>query len=136
MFKPYTVAAVLALSSVATLPACSSMYGDHTHTVVVTQPELSPGVVRTVQASLQQQGLYKGNVDGVWGPETESAVRGYQRDHGMMATGALNGPTLAALAPSAPPPTAGTPVPPPAPTSLASPPTPAPSTTATTAPTP
>jgi len=88
---------------------------------------------------LQQQGMYKGNVDGVWGPETENAVRGYQRDHGMMATGALNAPTLAALAPSAPPPTAGTPMPPapaPAPTTLATPPAPGPSTTATTGPTP
>jgi peptidoglycan hydrolase-like protein with peptidoglycan-binding domain len=134
MFRPSTVAAVLALGSVAALPACSA-FDSHPRTATTMQPELSPGVVRTVQTSLQQQGLYKGSLDGVWGPETENAVRGYQRDHGMMATGALNAPTLAALAPQAPPPTAGTPIPPPAPapTSLVVPPAPAASTTAATA---
>jgi peptidoglycan hydrolase-like protein with peptidoglycan-binding domain len=96
----------------------------------MAQSQLSPGMVKSVQSSLAQKGMYKGDIDGVWGPQTQSAVQMYQKDHGMMATGELNAATLAALVP--PDPAAMPPPPPPpmAPTTSAAP--AAPNTTMTT----
>ena len=54
-------------------------------------------MIRSVQQSLQQGGLYQGRVDGVWGPSTQAAVRGYQQQHNMNATGQLDQATLAAM---------------------------------------
>jgi peptidoglycan hydrolase-like protein with peptidoglycan-binding domain len=60
---------------------------------------LSSDTVRQVQTSLQRQGMYKGNIDGVWGPETQSALMAYQQAHGMAATGKLDAATMASLNP-------------------------------------
>jgi peptidoglycan hydrolase-like protein with peptidoglycan-binding domain len=147
MRKSHALAAFLALGSLAALPACSMNSGHSGSTVAAARPsEVSPGMVRQVQTALQQQGLYKGNVDGIWGPETQSAVMGYQQAHGLPPNGELTSPTLASLnlpadgtttpmaaAPMAPAPVAAPP--PPAPTPMAAaPPAPlatAPATTTT-----
>ncbi|PYL09108.1 MAG: hypothetical protein DME34_03230 [Verrucomicrobia bacterium] len=54
-------------------------------------------VIANVQASLQEQGYYHGEVDGVLGPLTRAAIADYQRDHGLYITSAIDEPTLAAL---------------------------------------
>ena len=54
-------------------------------------------VVADVQASLQEQGYYKGEVDGLMGPLTREALASFQRDHGLITTAALDQPTLASL---------------------------------------
>ena len=54
-------------------------------------------VVADVQASLQEQGYYKGEVDGLMGPMTREALADFQRDHGLITTAALDQPTLASL---------------------------------------
>jgi hypothetical protein len=54
-------------------------------------------VLATVQATLQEQGYYRGEVDGLMGPLTRDALAGYQRDHGLISTAALDQPTLASL---------------------------------------
>jgi peptidoglycan hydrolase-like protein with peptidoglycan-binding domain len=54
-------------------------------------------MVRQVQTTLHQQGTYAGNIDGIWGPETQGAVRSYQQSHGLMVNGQLDSPTLASL---------------------------------------
>ena len=54
-------------------------------------------VIANVQASLQAQGYYKGEVDGLLGPLTRQALTGYQSDHGLYATAAIDEPTLASL---------------------------------------
>lgn len=54
-------------------------------------------VVADVQASLQEQGYYRGEVDGLMGPLTREALAGFQRDHGLITTAALDQPTLASL---------------------------------------
>jgi peptidoglycan hydrolase-like protein with peptidoglycan-binding domain len=59
--------------------------------------ELSPNMIRQVQQNLTQAGLYKGRADGVWGPQTEAAVRDYQQQHNLNATGQLDQPTLSAM---------------------------------------
>jgi hypothetical protein len=54
-------------------------------------------VIANVQASLQQQGYYQGEVDGLLGPQTRGALAAYQRDHGLYETSAIDQPTLQSL---------------------------------------
>jgi hypothetical protein len=54
-------------------------------------------VIANVQASLQEQGYYHGEVDGILGPLTRAAIADYQRDQGLYITSAIDEPTLAAL---------------------------------------
>jgi len=54
-------------------------------------------VVADVQATLQEQGYYHGEVDGLMGPLTRSALASFQRDHGLISTAALDEPTLTSL---------------------------------------
>jgi hypothetical protein len=54
-------------------------------------------VIANVQASLQQQGYYHGEVDGLLGPLTRSAIADYQRDRGLYITSAIDQPTLESL---------------------------------------
>ena len=54
-------------------------------------------VIANVQSSLQEQGYYTGEVDGLLGPLTRAALASYQRDHGLYTTAAIDQPTLASL---------------------------------------
>jgi hypothetical protein len=54
-------------------------------------------VIANVQTTLQQQGYYQGDVDGLIGPLTRAALAGYQRDHGLYETAAIDQPTLQSL---------------------------------------
>ena len=54
-------------------------------------------VIANVQAALQQQGYYRGDVDGLIGPLTRGAIADYQRDHGLYITSAIDQPTLQSL---------------------------------------
>ena len=54
-------------------------------------------VIANVQAALQQQGYYQGEVDGLLGPQTRAAVADYQRANGLVETAAVDQPTLASL---------------------------------------
>lgn len=55
---------------------------------------LGPEAVRQIQQKLKEQGQYDGQVDGIWGPNTKQAVRQFQQQHGMSATGNLSFATL------------------------------------------
>lgn len=54
-------------------------------------------VIANVQAALQEQGYYHGEVDGSIGPLTRAAIADYQRDHGLYETAAIDQPTLRSL---------------------------------------
>ena len=54
--------------------------------------------VAVLQEALDGPGA-KLRIDGVWGPATESALRNYQRDNGLQATGTLDRQTRAQLDP-------------------------------------
>ena len=53
--------------------------------------------VRQVQQKLNDIGYHAGSVDGVLGPQTESALRQFQRARNLDATGRIDSKTLAAL---------------------------------------
>ena len=54
-------------------------------------------VVADVQAVLQEQGFYKGEVDGLVGPQTREALAAYQAAAGLPATASIDEPTLESL---------------------------------------
>lgn len=93
--------------------------------------QLGAGQIRQLQLKLNQLGFSAGHVDGLWGPETSSAVLHFQRKNGLQVTGKLDDETFRLLGlggAAASPATAAQAVPPqatPAPATLA-PATPAP----------
>lgn len=54
-------------------------------------------VVADVQAVLQEQGYYRGEVDGLVGPMTQEALAAYQAAQGLPPTAAIDQPTLSSL---------------------------------------
>src|SRR5215831_13744502 len=54
-------------------------------------------VIANVQAALQEQGYYHGEVDGLIGPLTRGAIADYQRDHRLYMTSTIDQPTLQSL---------------------------------------
>lgn len=53
--------------------------------------------VSELQQKLQQQGFYKGKLDGIYGPGTQSAVSAFQRSKGLKVDGRAGPNTLQAL---------------------------------------
>ena len=48
---------------------------------------------REMQRALTARNLYQGEIDGVWGAKTESALRNFQTQSGLEATGEMNDST-------------------------------------------
>lgn len=68
----------------------------------VVQPEakpvkVTPGVIRSAQAKLKERGFYDGPEDGQMGPKTRAAIRQFQNEEKMPASGRLDPPTMAKL---------------------------------------
>jgi peptidoglycan hydrolase-like protein with peptidoglycan-binding domain len=55
------------------------------------------GNVRQAQQALQDQGLYKGQVDGKMGPQTKHAIAQFQKQKGLKQTAQLDQPTISDL---------------------------------------
>lgn len=53
--------------------------------------------VSAAQRSLRKKGFYKGNIDGSMGPETQSAIREFQKNSNLNVTGKLDDATLSRL---------------------------------------
>jgi len=63
-----------------------------------TAAERQSGVSEVqARSALQQQGYYRGGVDGMLGPYTREALANYQRHHGLYVTSVIDRPTLEAL---------------------------------------
>ena len=53
--------------------------------------------IAAAQQRLAREGYYRGQIDGVLGPETRAAIAQFQNNHGLRVTGALTTDTLGAL---------------------------------------
>jgi peptidoglycan hydrolase-like protein with peptidoglycan-binding domain len=58
---------------------------------------LSQDAARQVQSKLNAMHAYQGPIDGNWGPESDSALRGFQQTRGLQVTGAMNPATATML---------------------------------------
>ncbi|HML10804.1 MAG TPA: peptidoglycan-binding domain-containing protein [Stellaceae bacterium] len=61
------------------------------------QASVSQSEIQQAQQQLKAQGLYRGQVDGVNGPQTQQAVMAFQREHGLPETAQLDQQTLSQL---------------------------------------
>jgi peptidoglycan hydrolase-like protein with peptidoglycan-binding domain len=62
------------------------------------QPRLmSKENLKLVQERLKAEGVYAGSVDGIMGPQTETALRRYQEKEGLPVSGAADEETLKQL---------------------------------------
>lgn len=50
-----------------------------------------------VQSALRRRGYYRGAIDGDIGPGSRAAIRAYQREHGLAATGRIDASLLRSL---------------------------------------
>jgi peptidoglycan hydrolase-like protein with peptidoglycan-binding domain len=89
-----------------TMQQTPSMSGDNQHNNGNTAsaspssmdwPRLSQADVQQIQQKLQQNGLYRGKIDGLVGPETQQALRAYQHQNKLPVTATLDPQTLASL---------------------------------------
>lgn len=53
--------------------------------------------VRLIQQKLKERGLYSGNIDGIYGTQTQNAVKKFQRQQGLTVDGIAGSKTLKAL---------------------------------------
>ncbi len=58
---------------------------------------VAPQVVQDVQNRLRQAGAYNGQIDGIWGADSQAALERYQQSHQLQVTGQLNQATAATL---------------------------------------
>ncbi len=98
-----TVITINTMEPVATVPPATPVAA--TPTVVPTPTATSSSLrngsqgdaVRDLQRKLKKLGFYTGNIDGDFGPGTESAVKRIQTQYGLTADGIAGKQTLAAL---------------------------------------
>ena len=65
---------------------------------ITSAPTPAPATqAASAQQRLKEAGYYSGPVDGVIGPNTEAALRAYQRDHRLDVTGQLDSQTVRTL---------------------------------------
>lgn len=89
------LAAVLALGSVAFV---QNYYNKETESSEVLSRLGSRGEeVRKIQQRLKNWGYYSGSVDGIYGTQTQNAVKYFQRKNGLTADGIAGKNTLAAM---------------------------------------
>jgi peptidoglycan hydrolase-like protein with peptidoglycan-binding domain len=72
----------------ANMPAMSGASASQT----ITNP--SRDQVREAQQQLQSQGLYRGRIDGILGPETKQALDRFQKNNGLSQIATLDQPTM------------------------------------------
>jgi peptidoglycan hydrolase-like protein with peptidoglycan-binding domain len=58
---------------------------------------LNPPALMQVQERLRQAGAYNGRADGVWGPDSQTALERFQQRNGLQVTGQLNQATAVTL---------------------------------------
>jgi hypothetical protein len=58
------------------------------------QAQMSSEEIRQVQQKLTEMGFHAGEVDGQWGPQTQSAIKNFQQQKGLEPTGQLDKKTM------------------------------------------
>ena len=69
-------------------------YGANSDGVTVQSAD---SIVANAQETLAQQGYYRGEIDGILGPETSRAIARFQNNQGLRVTGVLTRDTVEAL---------------------------------------
>jgi peptidoglycan hydrolase-like protein with peptidoglycan-binding domain len=78
----------------ATTPSAAQDVGQMSMSAV---PNLGSDAIRRVQQLLRERGINPGRTDGILGPLTTEAVRKFQDQYGMKASGQIDNQLLFAL---------------------------------------
>jgi peptidoglycan hydrolase-like protein with peptidoglycan-binding domain len=92
MRYPVILAGGLLAGTFSVLPAAAQTAPP----LVYVQP-VPPQAVQDVQNRLRQAGVYSGQIDGIWGADSQAALERYQQGHQLQVTGQLNQATAATL---------------------------------------
>jgi peptidoglycan hydrolase-like protein with peptidoglycan-binding domain len=76
----------------AQMPKSGAMTHAATHAAVHPSAK-----VKQAQEALQAAGLYKGKIDGQFGPQTKAAVKAFQKENGLKQTARLDSATMKKL---------------------------------------
>ena len=94
----HALKAAIALVMGAGLAASAQAHGTMHKAAAMTQrhaqTDLSRQKIKTAQQELKADGLYKGKVDGLFGPRTRKAVARFQQRNNLRRTATLNRRTL------------------------------------------
>jgi peptidoglycan hydrolase-like protein with peptidoglycan-binding domain len=80
-----------------TQPATNQPAAQNQQREEIAPNDLSLQQVRNIQEVLKQKGFNPGEIDGVWGTHTTAALREFQTQRGMTASGQLDRQTMSAL---------------------------------------
>src|SRR5579883_2116955 len=89
----------LAIATIAATLALPAMAHDKDKSANAMDPKtLSSQQVKDVQQALKDKGELQGQADGVWGPQSEQALKSFQKEQNMKsAKGELDDQTISAL---------------------------------------
>ena len=102
VYGPETMAAVKEAQTKLGVPA-DGIWGPETSQAYQKYVEQQSGkkkpdaFVMEMQADLTALGYYTGTVDGFYGPDTEAAVKAFQKDNGLPVTGEFDEATVNAI---------------------------------------
>lgn len=95
------IAVVLCITAMGIGVTQISLANKEAENVYVATAVLKQGsrgdLVKTVQTKLKRWGYYTGSVDGIYGSQTKSAVKYFQRKNGLTVDGIVGKETLSAL---------------------------------------
>lgn len=93
MFKRVLACMLIVCIQLISLTCGSFAYAEEESAIIepITFEELTRGdrgdAVQALQNRLNELGYSVGTADGIFGGKTEDAIRGYQKDHGLLVTG-------------------------------------------------
>lgn len=91
------LAIVLAVAAVGSTAAATVLRTTDSSIATLSKMGSRGEEVRRIQQRLKSWGYYTGNVDGIYGTATQSAVRKFQRANGLEADGIAGPKTLSAI---------------------------------------
>ncbi len=97
MFKSKKIKMIVVLSFIFTLFISYNIFFRNNQIEALSKYGSRGEEVRQIQTKLKRWGYYKGNVDGIYGSQTQSAVRYFQSKNGLKVDGIAGKNTLAAM---------------------------------------
>ena len=92
-----TVALVLLLAAAVVFPALNGRGDPNAPLETLSKRGSTGSEVIQIQTRLKKWGYYTGEIDGIYGAKTESAVKAFQRKNGLKVDGIAGPQTLAAI---------------------------------------
>lgn len=97
MFKNKKIKAIIAILFIFSLFVSYNVFFRNSEIEALSKYGSRGEEVRQIQTKLKRWGYYSGNVDGIYGSQTQAAVRWFQSKNGLAVDGIAGKNTLAAM---------------------------------------